>query len=180
MISSQNGDITTLSSNRSHVGMIVMSTKLDTQAKVIALYGGTTWTKIEGRFLIGANSTYKVGNTGGNSTHKITEGELPSHTHSIPALSGTAASAGNHSHGLLGADWPFKWVSTQVSNGPWAAPWNQKSNVSNESGQATTNSTGAHTHSVTTKTSTTGSKGSGTAVDILNPYKAVYIWERTA
>ena len=55
-----NEDITALINNRSHVGMIVMSETLDTQAKVIALYGGTTWTKIEGRFLIGANYTYKV------------------------------------------------------------------------------------------------------------------------
>ena len=33
---------------RSHVGMIVQTTTLDTEAKVIAIYGGTSWSKIEG------------------------------------------------------------------------------------------------------------------------------------
>ena len=43
------------------------------------------------------------------------------------------------------------------------------------------NPAGAHTHSVTFNAVTSGSAGasSPTAVSVLNPYKAVYIWERT-
>ena len=45
-----------------------------------AHYGGT-WEKIEGRFILGASSTYSVGSTGGEATHKLTIDELPSHIH---------------------------------------------------------------------------------------------------
>lgn len=47
---------------------------------------GTTWTLVTaGTFLVaGASSgTYKVGNTGGEATHKLTIDEMPSHTHNI-------------------------------------------------------------------------------------------------
>ena len=66
---------------QSHVGMIVQSTTLDTEAKVIAIYGGTKWTKIEGRFLLGASSAYKVNTTGGEASHTLTINEMPSHNH---------------------------------------------------------------------------------------------------
>ena len=61
--------------------MIVQSTTLDTEAKVIAIYGGTKWTKIEGRFLLGASSAYKVNTTGGEASHTLTINEMPSHNH---------------------------------------------------------------------------------------------------
>ena len=67
---------------QSHVGMIIQTTTLDTEAKVKAIYGGIKWTKIEGRFLLGASSAYKVNSIGGEATHKLTVNEMPSHTHS--------------------------------------------------------------------------------------------------
>lgn len=74
----------------SHVGMIIHSTTLDTMAKVIAIYGGTQWTKIEGRMLLGQSSSYAVNSIGGSETNTLSEANLPSHTHSV----------GAHSHGL--------------------------------------------------------------------------------
>lgn len=68
---------------QSHVGMIVQSTTLDTEAKVIAIYGGASWSKIEERFLLGASSSYAVNSTGGEVTHKLTISEMPSHGHNI-------------------------------------------------------------------------------------------------
>jgi microcystin-dependent protein len=68
---------------RSHIGQIIMSTTLNTQAKVIEQYGGTTWTKIEGRFLLGASSSYPVNATGGEATHTLTIDEMPSHNHNL-------------------------------------------------------------------------------------------------
>ena len=59
------------------------------------------------RFIVGAGSTYEVGNTGGEATHKLTTNEMPSHNHGFTgtshshtgSLSGaTAASAGSHTH----------------------------------------------------------------------------------
>ena len=45
--------------------------------------GGGTWTQIEGRFLLGASSSYAAGSTGGSATHTLTVNELPSHTHGL-------------------------------------------------------------------------------------------------
>lgn len=47
------------------------------------LFGGG-WTRITGRFLLGADdSTYKNGATGGESTHTLTVDEMASHIHHI-------------------------------------------------------------------------------------------------
>lgn len=70
--------------NRSHIGMIIHSTTLDTMEKVIAIYGGKTWKKIEGMFLLGASSDYVVNSTGGEKNHTLTTDEMPSHHHGIP------------------------------------------------------------------------------------------------
>lgn len=55
-----------------------------------ALFGGT-WTQIaRGRMLIGegtSDATYAAGATGGESTHQLTEAELPAHTHTYNDLS---------------------------------------------------------------------------------------------
>ena len=47
------------------------------------IFGGTWEPLNEGRVLIGANSTYTVGSTGGESTHKLTVNEMPSHNHGV-------------------------------------------------------------------------------------------------
>lgn len=44
---------------------------------------GGTWESIKGRFLLSDSNDYTVGNTGGESTHKLTVQELPSHTHTM-------------------------------------------------------------------------------------------------
>lgn len=59
------------------------------------------------RFIVGAGSTYKVKDTGGEATHKLTTNEMPSHNHGFTGTShshtgslsnATAASAGSHTH----------------------------------------------------------------------------------
>ena len=61
------------------VGAIYMST-VDTSPSTFIT--GTTWTKLEDRFLLGAGSTYTAGATGGEATHTLTVDEMPSHAHS--------------------------------------------------------------------------------------------------
>ena len=51
-----------------------------------------TWQKIQGRFLLGSSSSYKVGATGGEATHKLTINEMPSHNHTISEGNGTPGS----------------------------------------------------------------------------------------
>lgn len=70
---------------QSYVGMVIHSTTLDTEAKVIAQYGGTAWAAIEGAFLLGSSSTHAIGSTGGEETHTLTVDEIPPHSHSFNA-----------------------------------------------------------------------------------------------
>lgn len=63
------------------VGSIYMSVN-STNPK--NLFGGT-WEQIQGRFLFGMNSSYPAGSTGGEITHKLTQGEMPKHNHIIYA-----------------------------------------------------------------------------------------------
>lgn len=81
------------------------------------LFGFGSWTKIEGRFLLGANSTYGLGSTGGEATVALTVAQLPAHNHGA-----SSASAGAHTHAIT------------VNNGGWHVH------------SASSNWTGDHTH----------------------------------
>jgi hypothetical protein len=69
-----------------------------------ALFGGT-WERIGGRFLLGADSTYAAGSTGGEAAHTLTIDEMPKHNHEIDNLN----AAGNAT--------PFMTVQAQDKNG---------------------------------------------------------------
>ena len=135
---------------RSHVGMIVQSTTLDTEAKVIAIYGGTSWSKIEGRFLLGASSSYKINSTGGEATHKLLDTEMPSHSHSLTC-------GGNV-------------FSIYANNSPSADIYNKGFNMTSPGAWTTANK----------NFGTITFTGGNLAHNNMPPYKAVYIWERTA
>lgn len=129
------------------------------------LFGGT-WTQIMDRFLLAAGNTYANGSTGGSAN-------LQAHTHSIPSLSGTAQSNGAHNH-TLGADKDTYYVKSGAQG------WSMHNNSPSGAGYAFYSGTqGAHTHNVTTNSSTSGSTGSGGAEN-MPPYLAVCIWQRTA
>ncbi len=63
------------------VGSIYISTN---DINPSTLFTGT-WEKIENRFLLASGSSYQLGSTGGETTHKLTINELPSHTHNASA-----------------------------------------------------------------------------------------------
>lgn len=64
------------------VGAIYLSV-LD--ANPAALFGGT-WERIGGRFLLGADTTYAAGSTGGETEHTLTVDEMPKHNHDVDNL----------------------------------------------------------------------------------------------
>lgn len=59
------------------IGHIYMSVDGTSPA---SLFGGT-WEALEAQFLLGAGSGYTAGATGGEETHTLTVGEIPSHRH---------------------------------------------------------------------------------------------------
>ena len=154
-----------------------------------ASFIGGTWERIEGEFIMGASSAYPVGTTGGSATHTQTVAEMPSHNHS-----GSTGSAGSHSHSAWtdGAGGHSHTVSAAVTQkhevsklGVSGADGSGTYGYTFSSGTATTSWVGDHTHGVGmnkagahTHTVSIGSTGSGQAMDILNPYYAVYIWVR--
>lgn len=73
------------------VGAVYISTTLVDPA---TLFGGT-WEQIEGRFLLASNSTYTAGSVGGEATHTLTVGEMPSHSHAIGYRYNTNVTSGS-------------------------------------------------------------------------------------
>lgn len=92
--------------------------------------GSTTFNvpNLSAAFPLGANSTYKVGQKGGEEKHTLTTNEMPSHTHTQNAHSHSASStsAGAHTHS-----------ASTSSNGSHS-----------HSGSGTTGSGGAHDHTL--------------------------------
>lgn len=137
---------------RSHIGQIIISTTLNTQAKVIEQYGGTSWTQIQGRFLLGASSAYPVNATGGEKEHTLSIDEMPEHNHGF--------------NGGFTFSWGVGGLSNQVNIPSAEAIAGQPTSNSLTTSQTDWNKTAA--------------MGNGQPHNNMPPYKAVYIWERTA
>lgn len=133
-------------------------------------FGFGTWQYVGDTFLYGNPNSQ-----GGASTVSLGVGNMPSHTHSIPALSGWAASSGAHAHNVRAK---YNKDTATKSNG--VARANGGGNNTSDWRFGNTDSQGAHGHNVSTNASTTGSNGSGSAFSIMPPYKGVYIWQRIA
>lgn len=147
------------------VGSIYMSVNSTNPG---TLFGGT-WEQIKDRFLLACGNSYSNGSTGGSAS-------LQSHTHGIPALSGTAAGS-THTHIVTtkttsygsGTQSSWRCLSWPGTN----ADYTQTVKTNNGSAD------GDHTHSVTTNAATSDSSGSGNSGN-MPPYLAVYVWKRTA
>lgn len=131
---------------------------------------GGTWSKMAaGRVLVAAGAysetgfshTYTLGETGGEAKHQLTTDELPAHNHT-----GSATSAGGHTHGLS----QIKRYTDQVgTHGFW-----DRANNGGASGLYT-DSAGSHAHTVSINS--TGGNGKH---ENRQPYQAVSRWYRNA
>ena len=83
----------------SHIGQIIMSTTLDTAAKVKAIYGGTWVAWGSGRVPVGVDTNdtdfSTAQKTGGEKKHTLTVAEMPSHKHPIPYRTDTNITTGS-------------------------------------------------------------------------------------
>lgn len=132
------------------VGSIYQTT--DTAFDPNTAWGGT-WERIKDRFLLAAGGTYAAGATGGESTHTLTEGEMPAHSH-VPNTDGeyfvtTEESSANNTRVAYSSS-GNRWVDGQTSQ--------------------------SHFHHRTG----TNTVGSGAAHNNMPPYVAVNVWKRTA
>ena len=103
------------------VGSIYMSVNSTNPA---ILFGGT-WEAIGGRFLLGADTTYSVGSTGGEETHTLTINEMPSHSHGIRTNSADGDMdwvpvdhKGNKRHDEINFNWEGEVISTTGGGQP--------------------------------------------------------------
>lgn len=149
------------------------------------LFGGNWEIWGAGKVPVGVDTTdtdfSTVEKSGGEKTHKLTTAELAqhnhgmnNHTHSIPALSGSAATAGKHRH-LIGIHNTGTKGSNQTRIGGFDAA----------AESIYSNYVDGHTHNVTTTASTTGkatgntaNSGSNTAHNNLQPYITCYMFKR--
>lgn len=112
--------------------------------------------------------TYNAGSTGGEATHQLTVGELPSHNHSA-SISTTN----------LTGTMPFpQWCTLNGSSG--IVSFKDADNANSPVGQArvpirtfTINATYGHTISI-------NNTGSNQIHNNMQPYLAIYIWKRKA
>lgn len=164
------------------VGSIYCST-VSTNPKT--LFGFGSWTYIEqGRVLLSQGSNYKAGSKGGEATHVLQVAEMPKHNHydytsdaGNHSHTGTTDSKGSHSHGLTA---PSYWGSRATNNYGWGADDAATGNKTHNTGSA-----GAHTHSFTTNTTgnhkhTIPYDGSSQPHNNMQPYLAVYMWQRVS
>ena len=179
------------------VGAIYMSMSPTSPAEI---FGGTWEALDEGRVLIGANTEYPVGATGGEKTHALTTVEMPSHNHTMNSAGshshlGEAELAGGHQHTLsicttntregMNYMYPYDYNSSTVFGLNYQGTSSEREWYSNPSKILKEESAGSHSHDLSIDSNgshqhTINNAGSGNAHNIMQPYLSVYMWKRTA
>lgn len=145
------------------------------------LFGGT-WVRLKDTFLLANGDSYAPNTSGGSATKTISVNNLPSHTHSCSTV-------GNHTHtrGSMNITGSFGYIEDHNSMTSGAfTKGSYRENVggtpengipinfdASRSWSGTTSANGEHTHTI-------GNTGSGLPLNIMPPYKTVYMWRRTA
>lgn len=133
------------------------------------LCNGTSGTPdLRDRFVVGAGTTYAVGDTGGQAS--ITS--VPAHTHAVGTLA--AAANGAHTHTVTDPGHVHNILYYQSTGGGSAAANAQAINSATGSTASSTTgitiqSSGSHTHTLSGDTASTGSA----SVDVRPPYYAL-------
>ncbi len=156
------------------VGSIYINAAVSTNPATLLGFG--TWEAFgAGRVMVGLNASDTafdtLGETGGSKDTSIV-----SHTHSFSATSGSGGSHNHNIFGYAGGSLARLGFVTPVVAG-LSGYINDGQYVSSYGGTDIIESGGAHTHSVSGTTGSTGSSGTNAN---LQPYIVVYMWKRTA
>lgn len=122
-----------------------------------ALIFGGTWLLIHDKFLLAAGSSYAIDTFGGSATKQLTAANIPSHTHEL----------------LL--DSPVGSVYDHLGLYPSNNIWNTSSSSSAAGAIKIPDS-----DNVSTVTASKAYSDNPTSVNILPPYRTVYVWLRTS
>jgi len=134
---------------------------------------------LSGRFVVGrnaldTNSEYnKAGAKGGARTVKLTESQIPSHSHRVALNTSTQ---GHHSHPYVDVLFPVEGMHTNIwpdlgqGSYGWVATNTRQKNTY-VTRPAETSGSGEHAHSVSGRT--TESTGDNASIDIRPPYYTV-------
>lgn len=123
-------------------------------------FGGGTWERIEGRFIMGASDTYPAGSTGGSETHY--------HDYKIKFSWNNGAVVGYHQSAI--SLYNYQTGSYYISEGD---------NDKDGEGYTLVN-TAASNASYERQSPNYVTHGSTSSSNTLNPYYSVYIWRRVA
>lgn len=127
------------------VGSIYISTSSTFNPQNV--WGGTWRKTADGRCLIGANSTYPLGSTGGEAEHILGNNEMPSHDHNL-------------------SDWAMSWKQNGAKG--------EVNLAVSATAEAWSDNRGYF------KSQTSKATGGSQPHNNMQPYLAVYIWERIA
>lgn len=123
---------------------------------------GTTWEKIEGRFLLATSGSNASGQTGGSNTKTISKANLPNIKLQVDSFALTTQPHTHNVKGRHGWSEGTTYMTMQNAQTPWGT-------ITTESGG------GQNTGAAAPYTS---SLGSGTPLDITPAYYTVHIWKR--
>ena len=130
------------------------------------LFWGTSWEKIEGKYLKGTSTNEKTGVIGGNKEIKLEVKHMPSHTH-IASQGSHAHTQPEHSHEMLVSD----YVGASGDLCARYAYINNKKIISSDA--AGGENTGSAQPSVTVNHT-----GEGVSFNTEPPFYTVHIWKR--
>lgn len=151
------------------VGSIYLS--VDAEFNPNTVFTGTTWVKIENRFLL-ASGTKAVGATGGEENVTLSTAQMPSHYHGVGSIttSGTTQGATLYTSGR-----PSGFIN---QSGAFTGS-GQGDEVDTEAGVSRGGVQTLQYDMSRNRSGNTGSNGSGKAHNNMPPYLVVAIWKRT-